>query len=180
VSPHRVTIAEAVHLTGRARRSLYRDMGAGRLSYHVGPNGRRLVDVSELIRAYGALPGVPEEAAPEHDTPEQGAGGGGAALSARLLAELVELTRQQGETLAAQREELAALRREVAELRTLPAPGQLAPHPDHDRPQRERQALEEETPADPAPARSFADLRQQDRPPARSFADLLEKLNARG
>jgi len=73
---------------------------------------------------------------------------------------------------------LAALRREVAELRTLPAPGQLAPHPDHDRPARERQALEEKGAADPAPGP--AGQRQQDRPPARSFADLLEKLNARG
>lgn len=170
MSPHRVTIAEAVNLTGRARRSIYRDMDAGRVSYHVGDDGRRRLDVSELIRAYGALPGMVEEKPAAEDE--------GATLSARLLAELVELTRQQGETLAAQREELAALRREVAELKALPAPGQLAPHPDHDRPQRERQVLEEEAAADPAPAPAAS--RQQDRPPARSFADLLEKLNARG
>lgn len=173
MSPHRVTIAEAVRLTGRARRSLYRDMGAGRLSYHKGPNGRRLVDVSELIRAYGALPGMPEE---EAAPPAGEQGGGGQVLPAQLLAELVELTRQQGETLAAQREELAALRREVAELRTLPAPGQLVPHPDDERPPRQRQPLEEVA-ADPAPPPAAE--RQHDRTPPRSFADLLDKLNAR-
>lgn len=169
MSPHRVTIAEAVTLTGRARRSLYRDMDAGRVSYHVGDDGRRRLDVSELIRAYGALPGMEvEKPAAESE---------GATLSARLLAELVELTRKQGETLDAQREELAALRREVAELRSLPAPGQLMPHPDYDRPTRKRQALEPSEGEGDSPDPSVK--RQRDRPPVRTFADLLERLNAR-
>lgn len=165
---HRVTITEAVKLSGRSRRSLYRDMGAGRLAYHAGHDGRRLVDVSELIRAYGALPGmVEEESAPASE---------GEGLSARLLAELVELTRKQGETLEAQREELAELRREVAELRTLPAPGSLAPHPDdrHDTP---APAEAQATPPAGQGAPKEAGEDHQGRP--RDFDDIFARFEAR-
>lgn len=55
MASHRVTIPEAVRLTERSRRSLYRDMASGRLAYHVGHDDRRLVDISELIRAYAPL-----------------------------------------------------------------------------------------------------------------------------
>lgn len=49
------TIQEAQKLTGKSRRTLYRDMAAGRLSWEPeGDNARRL-ETSELIRAYGAL-----------------------------------------------------------------------------------------------------------------------------
>lgn len=51
------TLQEAVTLTGRSRRSLYRDMDAGRVSYQLRPDGRRELETSELIRAYGALLG---------------------------------------------------------------------------------------------------------------------------
>lgn len=125
MSAHRITIQEAVRLTGKSRRTLYRDMAAGRLSYQVGDNDRREVVVSELIRAYGALKGEP---APD----DAGANAGGLAVSEdgaiALLADLLEEMRQQSRTLEAQREELAALRQEVAELRSLPAPGGLAHH----------------------------------------------------
>lgn len=49
------TIQEAQKLTGKSRRTLYRDMAKGRLSWEPeGDNARRL-ETSELIRAYGAL-----------------------------------------------------------------------------------------------------------------------------
>lgn len=49
------TIKEAQQLTGKSRRTLYRDMAVGRLSWEPeGENARRL-ETSELIRAYGAL-----------------------------------------------------------------------------------------------------------------------------
>lgn len=49
------TIQEAQKLTGKSRRTLYRDMATGRLSWKPeGDNARRL-ETSELIRAYGAL-----------------------------------------------------------------------------------------------------------------------------
>lgn len=49
------TLPEAIKLTGRSRRSLYRDMDAGRVSYRVRDDGRRELETSELIRAYGAF-----------------------------------------------------------------------------------------------------------------------------
>ncbi|MCY1283913.1 hypothetical protein D3C76_518890 [compost metagenome] len=49
------TIQEAQKLTGKSRRTLYRDMATGRLSWAPeGDSGRRL-ETSELIRAYGEL-----------------------------------------------------------------------------------------------------------------------------
>lgn len=49
------TLAQSIQLTGRSRRSLYRDMDAGRVSYRVRPDGRRELETSELMRVYGAL-----------------------------------------------------------------------------------------------------------------------------
>lgn len=54
------TVQEAVILTGRCRRTLYRDMAAGRVSYAVRANGRREMETSELIRAFGPLQGLPD------------------------------------------------------------------------------------------------------------------------
>lgn len=113
---HRVPIPEAVQLTRRSRRSLYRDMAAGHLAYHIGPDSRRMVDVSELIRAYGALPGMPE------DTPQAPISTVEEGTPAALLAQMLDVMREQSATLVAQHEEMAALREEVAELRRLPAP----------------------------------------------------------
>lgn len=49
------TLQEAIELTGRSRRSLYRDMDAGRVSYRVRTDGRRELETAELMRAYGPL-----------------------------------------------------------------------------------------------------------------------------
>ncbi len=49
------TLAQAIELTGRSRRSLYRDMDAGRVSYRIRDDGRRELETSELIRVYGPL-----------------------------------------------------------------------------------------------------------------------------
>lgn len=149
---HRVTIPEAVQLTERSRRSLYRDMGQGRLAYHVGPDNRRRLDVSELIRAYGALPGMPEAAseAPAISDEE--------ATPAALLAQMLDVMREQSKTLAAQREEMAALREEVRELRRLPAPWHVS------------SASPQASTADDAPAPT--------QPPT-SMADVLARFESR-
>lgn len=101
-----VTIKEAITLTGRSRRSLYRDMDSGKVSFSTGHDGRRSFDTSELIRAYGALD-VPD------DTPDTAQ-----VAQSDLLAELRAL-----------REEVAGLREEMREMRRLPAPPSITPEP---------------------------------------------------
>lgn len=49
------TLKESMALTGRSRRSLYRDMATGIVSYRVDGFGRRQLETSELMRAYGPL-----------------------------------------------------------------------------------------------------------------------------
>jgi hypothetical protein len=90
------TVKEAQQLTGKSRRTLYRDMSVGRLSWESdGDNARRL-ETSELIRAYGALKPL---AQPDSEKTAHGGTNLGTSDSALILAEL------------------KALREEVAELR---------------------------------------------------------------
>lgn len=66
------TFKEAVKLTGRSRRSIYRDMAAGRITTELGRDGQRRFETSELIRVYGPLLPVAQPMAPEMaqaDTP---------------------------------------------------------------------------------------------------------------
>lgn len=101
-----ITVNEAAELVGRSRRTLYRDMKRGNLSFTTRRDGHRQIETSELERCYGALK-MPEQGTLSrvNETPD----------TERLLAELVELSKRQGE-------ELAKLREEVAKLRRLPAP----------------------------------------------------------
>jgi SOS-response transcriptional repressor LexA len=90
------TIKEAQQLTGKSRRTLYRDMAVGRLSWEPeGENARRL-ETSELIRAYGALKPL---AQPDSEKTAHYGTDFGTSDSALIMAEL------------------KALRVEVAELR---------------------------------------------------------------
>lgn len=90
------TIQEAQKLTGKSRRTLYRDMAEGRLSWvSEGENSRRL-ETSELIRVYGELKPLTQ---PEPEKTAHGDTASGTENSALILAEL------------------KALREEVAELR---------------------------------------------------------------
>jgi len=59
------TLKETMALTGRSRRSLYRDMATGFVSYGLDAQGHRQFETSELMRAYGAFvslaqPGTPD------------------------------------------------------------------------------------------------------------------------
>lgn len=49
------TIQEALKLAGVSRRTLYNHSDAGRISYSVGPDGRRRYETAELERMYGSL-----------------------------------------------------------------------------------------------------------------------------
>lgn len=49
------TVAQAQNLTTKSRRTLYRDMASGLVSYRVNDKGHREIETSELIRCYGEL-----------------------------------------------------------------------------------------------------------------------------
>lgn len=49
------SVSQAQKLTGKSRRTLYRDMASGRVSWRNDGNGHRELETSELIRVYGAL-----------------------------------------------------------------------------------------------------------------------------
>jgi len=49
------SVAQTQVLTGKSRRTLYRDMAAGRLSWRSNAAGRRELETSELLRVYGEL-----------------------------------------------------------------------------------------------------------------------------
>ena len=51
----RHTIDEAASLVHRTRRSLYRAMSEGRITYALEADGRRYIDTTELLRVYGAF-----------------------------------------------------------------------------------------------------------------------------
>lgn len=59
------TFKEAVKLTGRSRRSIYRDMASGLVSSDLDRDGQRRFETSELIRVYGPLLPVAQPMAPE-------------------------------------------------------------------------------------------------------------------
>lgn len=108
----RLTPSAAARLYGIHRATLYRHMASGRLSWVLEPDDSRALDLSELIRCYGEPPG---NATPNATPATPVINSDATPATERLLAELVELTRMQGE-------ELRKLREEVATLRRLPAP----------------------------------------------------------
>ena len=55
-----LSISAAAQTAGIDRRTLQRAIKAGRISATVDATGRRGVDVAELLRVYGPLPGTPQ------------------------------------------------------------------------------------------------------------------------
>lgn len=68
----KVGAQRAAELTGRSKSTIQRAMNGGKLSYEVDNNGRRVIDVAELDRAFGLMP---QEAGPR---------GGSVAIEAEL------------------------------------------------------------------------------------------------
>lgn len=52
----KVGAQRAAELTGRSKSTIQRAMKAGKISYEVDNNGRRVIDVAELDRAFGLMP----------------------------------------------------------------------------------------------------------------------------
>jgi len=65
-----LSVNQVAELTGRSRRSLYRDMDNGKLTFTVGENGRRVIYEPDAIRAYGQVPAP----IPRHSTKASEAG----------------------------------------------------------------------------------------------------------
>ncbi|EON3368008.1 TPA: entry exclusion protein 1 [Yersinia enterocolitica] len=87
------SVNQAQKLVQKSRRTLYRDMASGRLSWRSNVNGTREIETTELIRVYGelSLPDTHHSHMVSHDN--------GTGLNSELLAEV------------------RALRAEVAELK---------------------------------------------------------------
>ena len=49
------SVSQAQNMTGKSRRTLYRDMASGRLSWRTNTSGHRELETSELIRVYGEI-----------------------------------------------------------------------------------------------------------------------------
>jgi len=100
-------LSQAAKLYGKSRMTLHRHCDAGRLSSRLSDDGQRLIDLSELIRAYGEPPNHKTPKTP-HKPPRR-------------------YTQHERDTLLfnelqALREQVTALQQEVSELRRLPAP----------------------------------------------------------
>lgn len=50
-----VDLTESARLAGVSRQTIYRKMSDGILSWEVGPDGKRCIETSELIRVFGPL-----------------------------------------------------------------------------------------------------------------------------
>lgn len=110
-----LNLSQAARLYGKSRMTIHRHCRSGRVTSRVSDDGQRLIDLSELIRAYGeppnsVTPDTPPEVSQRYtpgDTPPS-------QRDDLLLRELQAL-----------REQVTALQEEVREMRRLPAPGQL-------------------------------------------------------
>ena len=68
----KITIKQAVQMTGKSDSTLRRDMRAGKVSYTKDDKGKVLFDTAELLRAYGELntPDIPTDNSMNgHDIP---------------------------------------------------------------------------------------------------------------
>lgn len=64
----KVSISEASRLTGKSRTTLYRLIRTGQLSTCTGEKNAKLVDISELLRVFGAFDGCSGEQVTEQVT----------------------------------------------------------------------------------------------------------------
>ncbi len=144
-----LNLSQAAKLYGKSRMTMHRHCRSGRVTSRLSDDGQRLIDFSELIRAYGEPPNSVTPVTPPKgsqrytpgDTPHN-------ERDDLLLRELQAL-----------REQVTQLQEEVRELRRLPAPGQL------------QEDLERASPAEAEPHRPSGQIT--------GFGDLLQRFEAK-
>lgn len=82
----KVSISEAARLTGKSRTTLHKLIKAGQLSTCNGARNAKMVDISELLRVFGALEHRPLGQDSEHINEQSGTGF--SAPSEHLIAQL--------------------------------------------------------------------------------------------
>ena len=106
----KVGAQRAAELTGRSKSTVQRAMNTGKLSYEVDVNGRRVIDVSELERAFGLMPQSGEREASETVHAEiekatQALENERLKMRIRMLEDQLEVAREQIEDVKAQRDQ---------------------------------------------------------------------------
>lgn len=151
------TITEAANLYGKQRKTLYRHIDSGRLSAGVRGDGKRVIDLAELIRCYGEPPNAPAASDTEltHDAPQS---------DTLMTRALLDEMRNQTAVIERMSERIEQL--EQALLR-LPAPAEPTT------PTTEHQASRETTRSTPPQAPATANN------PPRDFGDLLARFENR-
>lgn len=104
----KVGAQRAAELTGRSKSTIQRSMNSGKLSFELDANGRRVIDVSELDRAFGLLK---EESAVNHGpSVEQELEKAQGMLEMERLKMRIRMLEQQLETAESQIEDLKGQR----------------------------------------------------------------------
>lgn len=112
-----LNLSQAARLYGKSRMTIHRHCRAGRITSRLSDDGQRLIDLSELIRAYGE--------SPNPVTPDTSS-----KASQRYTLEDTKKSMRDDlllREIQALREQVTQLQEEVRELRQLPAPRQLEP-----------------------------------------------------
>ena len=105
----KVGAQRAADLTGKSKSTIQRAMNSGKLSYELDPNGRRVIDVSELERAFG-LDNTSTSAAGASASVEQELEKASALLEMERMKMRIQMLEGQLQTAEAQIEDLKAQR----------------------------------------------------------------------
>lgn len=107
---------QAAQLFGKSRMTIHRYVTTGRLSSRLDVDGKRLIDLSELIRVFGEPNRPVTPVTPAETASVTGSDTDGVTSQQELLEELKAL-----------RKEMALLRESIEVIKALPAPIQPAP-----------------------------------------------------
>lgn len=111
-----LNLSQAARLYGKSRMTIHRHCRSGRITSRLSDDGQRLIDLSELIRAYGESPNSVTPDTPPKSSQRYTPRDTHQSMRDDLLLREIQALREQ----------VTHLQEEVRELRNLPAPGQLA------------------------------------------------------